>query len=537
MDSGPCYSIIKPIASGGMGTVYLGKREGLGGFSRVVALKRAHADLALKPAVQRRFTREANAASLLHHANVVAVVDVFSKDGDTWLVLDWVDGVNLAELLTQHGQLPIGVALRIVLDACNGLSAAHELRVDDAPLGLQHRDVSPGNILVGRDGVARLADFGLSRTLDTTLTNTEDRFLEGKLGYLAPELFQGKDFDVRCDLFALGVVAWEAAAGMRLFRAKSLTKLMAEQRAPTKLSAIYPKLAWLEPVIERAISFDPAARVASVREFANLLQAAAVAHGALSSAEDVARFMVGTKLEPSEPSQTPINPSLSDLTPATGPLLQSISMEVERDLAASQSRIEADVALASSVIAAPSVANVAPISTSPALVAEPTVATTAAPSAPAQTVEEAPTPAAVVPLRPAPVEPLSLSASLSRPFARPRPTAWIVGLVAALGISIGLIALTQSAEPEAPGSKGAASVASNAPAAVPSPSPSNVVATPASPSVAAIVLGPDEAESARVRERELRPSADKPVQLPVGPSEPVPISSSKLPSNPYRKRP
>jgi serine/threonine-protein kinase len=534
VDSASCYSIIKPIASGGMGTVYLGKREGLGGFSRVVALKRAHADLALKPAVQRRFTREANAASLLHHANVVAVVDVFSKDGDTWLVLDWVDGVNLAELLTQHGQLPIGVALRIVLDACNGLSAAHELRVDDAPLGLQHRDVSPGNILVGRDGVARLADFGLSRTLDTTLTNTEDRFLEGKLGYLAPELFQGKDFDVRCDLFALGVVAWEAAAGMRLFRAKSLTKLMAEQRAPTKLSAIYPKLAWLEPVIERAIAFDPAARVASVREFANLLQAAALAHGALSSAEDVARFMLGTKLEPSEPSQTPLNPSLRELTPATGPLLESISVEVERDLAASQSRTEADALLTSSVMA-PSVANLAPINSPPVLIAEPVVATAAAPSEPAPTVEEAPTPAAVVPLRPAVSEPLSLSTSVSGHFAKPRPTAWIAGLAAALGLSIGLIALTQSAEPGAPSSRAAPSFATNAPTPVkPSATPS-VSSTQAS-SVAAIVIGPDEAESARVRERELRPSADKPVELRVVPSEPVPASNSKLPTNPYRKK-
>lgn len=546
------YTTLRPIASGGMGTVYLGRREGLGGFSRLVALKRAHPDLASKPSVQRRFVREANAASMLHHANVVAVVDLFTKDGDSWLVLDWVDGVSLSELLIERGQLPLRVAIHILLDACAGLAAAHELRVDDAPLGLQHRDVSPGNILVGRDGVARIADFGLARTFDTTLTNTEDRFLEGKLGYLAPELFQGKDFDERCDLYALGVVAWEALAGMRLFRARTLTKLVAEQRAPTKLAAIYPALAWLDPVIDRAMSFDPRLRAASVREFMTELARAAEAHGALGTADDVARFMLdapGIALADVS-AETPITTGLGDPTPATGPLLQG---EVDAPEVSS-----GDIAVASAptlddgpVIAMlsrdePSGGDEPDAPTPPppnrASLASMGVTSSleAVPTAEAPRIVPSLSAGSFLGSRPrtAPEDPISLESSI---VAAPKPRAglWLAALAAVAAISVGLISLTRSDdEPVAASS-----------AVPPRPSTPHEETSPsASPTSAdsAIVIGHEEAASARLRERDApqrasASSAPTIVSTPAtetktGPPITAPAPQNALPDNPYRKK-
>ncbi len=558
------YTPLRAIASGGMGTVYLGRREGLGGFSRLVALKRAHPDLASKPSVQRRFVREANAASMLHHANVVAVVDLFTKDGDSWLVLDWVDGVSLSELLSERGQVPLRVAIHILLDACAGLSAAHELRVDDAPLGLQHRDVSPGNVLVGRDGVARIADFGLARTFDTTLTNTEDRFLEGKLGYLAPELFQGKDFDERCDLYALGVVAWEILAGMRLFRAKTLTKLVAEQKAPTRLGAIYPALAWLDPIIDRAMAFDPARRASTVREFMNELTRAAERHGALGTAAEVSRFMLGAPATGTPISElsanTPITGGLVEHTPPTGPLGRSI---VEAEASSNE--------IASLAVAAETTRDDEPLrddASDPVLVMsdaasddgeEPDAPTPPPPHrssfgslaavAPTE-LNRAESPRVVAPLvagsflgagarSGAPIEdPVSLDSTLV-PAPRTRAGLWLAGLVGISAISVALIAATRSED--APAVAAPQPIVSYSAHVARSVQPRTAPTTLA-PDHTAIVIGPEEAASARVRDG-VAPSA---TAAPAAPTSPSPESkpptvgptatAKSLPDNPYRKK-
>lgn len=543
------YTTIRPIASGGMGTVYLGRREGLGGFSRLVALKRAHPDLASKPSVQRRFVREANAASMLHHANVVAVVDLFTEDGESWLVLDWVDGTSLSQLVMDRGQLPIEVAIHIVLDACAGLAAAHELRVDDAPLGLQHRDISPGNILVGRDGVARIADFGLSRTLDTTLTNTEERFLEGKLGYLAPELFQGKDFDERSDLYALGVVAWEVIAGMRLFRAKTVTKLMAEQKAPTRLSVLYPSLAWLEPVIDRAMAFEPAARAPSVRAFMNELTQAAREHRALGTADEVSRFMLAADATAAPIAElsgkTPLTGALLDATPVTGPLLSSISALAPE---VSSSDILVDAVSSPAVTAAmepddptpppPARASVAP--RAPTL-EPPTQLPPEAPEPLAARVSLAP--GSFLVAQPAPLidDPVSLDSTLI-PASRPRAGLWLAGLAAAAVLSGAAIVMTRDG---ATSSSSSARVEGTTP---PTPSPAFVPTTrePTTPATTstAIVIGHEEAASARVRAGQPSAHASVEVKTPTAPppivTAPPPTSTSTsngLPDNPYRKKP
>ncbi len=529
------YTVLRPIAAGGMGTVFLGQREGLGGFVRKVALKRAHAALATKASVQRRFFREAAAASMLHHANVVPVVDLFESEGETWLVLDWIDGVSLSQLLVDRGKLPTAVAVRVVLDACRGLAAAHELRVDDAPLGLQHRDVSPGNILVGRDGISRLSDFGLSRTLETTITNTEERFLEGKLGYLAPELFQGKDFDVRCDLYAMGVCLWEAAAGMRLFRAQSVTKLMSEQRARTSLATLYPDLAWLERTLELALAYDTSRRAPTVRDFSDALEAAASAAGMLGSTADVARFMaeVSSSLAP-DPAEvgslpTPVasaRAALAAQTPATGPLVVAPSEPLdprERGHLEEPSSLEAI-----SAILEPS---------DPRVDAPPT-----RPSVPHLDAARAPS----SPLPPAPQSAASsLTAIASQapgPALAPRrpPSRSLAfgaaALVVVAGASIVLIASSgdSSAERAPPrDAAGPSSAASVTPPPMEEP-PKREPTASQLPAVAApapvIVLGPEDLDAPA------SPSASAPSRVPR-PNAPADAPNGGLPKNPYRKRP
>lgn len=324
--SPPGYTIVRQIASGGMGTVYLARREGIEGFARLVALKRAHSDQASDPVHRRGLISEAAAASSIHHANVVSVIDVVERADEIWLVLEWVDGCSLARLtqLADRGRLPPAVAARIVLDAAAGVAAAHELVNDDGePAGLRHRDVSPQNILVGRDGVSRLADFGLSKSIDATLTATTDRLVEGKLGYLAPELFAGKAFDERCDLYAMAVVAWEALAGRRLFRGRTLRELSTEQAATPLLSSVASDNGRaFDAVFARALSIDPTRRHQSVREFVRELEAAARLGDRLATplevASVVAQALGGRVASAESPARTP----------TTGPLIGASSAGV-----------------------------------------------------------------------------------------------------------------------------------------------------------------------------------------------------------------
>src|SRR5262249_29211695 len=157
------------------------------------------------------------------HPNVVAVLDVEELEGELSLVMDYVEGTSLFDLLeasqAKGGQLSPRIAMRVVLDACSGLHAAHMLADEfGRPLGLVHRDVSPQNILVGVDGAARLSDFGIAKHAEGAATTTG--VLKGKLSYMAPEYLESTQLDARSDVFSMGVVAWEALAGQKLFRGK-----------------------------------------------------------------------------------------------------------------------------------------------------------------------------------------------------------------------------------------------------------------------------------------------------------------------------
>ncbi len=278
---GSRYELLARIASGGMGTVYLGRLRGPAGFRRLVALKRAHEHLVHDEGFARMFRSEARVASQIHHPNVVAVHDIEELDDELILVMDYVQGGALSSLLSATRKQPLDprIALRILLDAAAGLEAAHTLTDDRGrALGVVHRDVSPENVLVGTDGVARLSDFGVAKILRATAGATDGRDLKGKIAYMAPECVRRGKVDARSDVFALGVVAWEALTERRLFRAASEVATL--QRVigmtPEAPSALRPGLPpEIDAVVMRALDKIPDARWPSARAFADALEIAA----------------------------------------------------------------------------------------------------------------------------------------------------------------------------------------------------------------------------------------------------------------------
>ena len=231
------YELIGELASGGMATVYLARITGVGGFQRFVALKRLHPHLALDAEFIEMFLDEARLAAGIHHTNVVPILEVNANQAiGYYLVMEYIEGDTLARVLARAAQLgqrvPLPMVLRIALDLLAGLHAAHELRDGSGqPVNLVHRDVSPQNVLVGFDGIARITDFGVARA-GSRLSATRVGQLKGKIAYMAPEQAQGADeVDRRADLFSAGIVIWEALAARRLFKAENEAATLARVMA------------------------------------------------------------------------------------------------------------------------------------------------------------------------------------------------------------------------------------------------------------------------------------------------------------------
>lgn len=287
------YQLLHCIASGGMGAVYIGVQRGAAGFERPVAIKRTHAHLLAEPEIRDAILREARNASAVRHPNVVSIDDVDEVDGELLLVMDYIDGGSLSQLVTSDHEVPLGVKLSIVLDACAGLSAIHTARdAEDRPLGLVHRDVSPQNILVGLDGVARVTDFGIAKgAADPKRTSKMMR--RGKLGYMSPEYLLSGTATMSSDVFALGVVLWEALARRRLFKGVDhidTLRLTALAEVPS-LRTINPDITTaLDDVVRRALARSPADRFRSMAEFGFRLEAAT--QGLVCSRAEVAEHVL-----------------------------------------------------------------------------------------------------------------------------------------------------------------------------------------------------------------------------------------------------
>ncbi|HSO34777.1 MAG TPA: serine/threonine-protein kinase, partial [Labilithrix sp.] len=275
------YLLGDPIAAGGMATVHLGRLLGPAGFSRTVAVKRLHAHLATNPDFVRRFVDEARIASRVRHTNVVQTLDVVSSHGELLLVLDYVHGESLARLrrlATSAGRaIPPNVASGIVGAVLRGLHAAHESRsARGAPLDLVHRDVTPQNILVGADGVARVLDFGIAQAAGLSQESVT-RDVKGKIAYMPPEQLSGEPLDRRADLFAVGVVLWEVLAGERLFRGddvNSTIDAIYRREAPRLSDRTLGLAPAIDDLLARALAKNASERFASADAMARAVEAA-----------------------------------------------------------------------------------------------------------------------------------------------------------------------------------------------------------------------------------------------------------------------
>ena len=266
------YELIHRLAHGGMATVYLGRAKGKAGFEKIVAVKVIHPHLASEDEFVGMFLDEARIAARIHHPHVVEILDLGQHEGVYYMVMEFIEGENLAALVRAlDGELlPVRVILQLVADTLEGLAAAHELRdADGERYELVHRDVSPQNILINLDGWAKVADFGIMKAAGKA-SNTKTGELRGKLAYMSPEQARGNaTVDRRTDLFALTVIIWELLTGRRLFactsEAATLEKVMACEipalgTARAQLDE-HPKLrAALETLLARGLASEPQQR-------------------------------------------------------------------------------------------------------------------------------------------------------------------------------------------------------------------------------------------------------------------------------------
>jgi len=302
------YEAILKLAQGGMGTVYVGAARGAFGFRQLVAIKRPHPHLFERAEFRREFLAEARLASQIHHANVVDVRDVEVQGNSISLIMDYIEGASVGDILVSASRglcaVTPGVAVRIALDALSGLHAAHEL-VNEAgqPLCLVHRDISPQNILVGVDGVSRVTDFGVAKFARQNGHSTQDGALKGKLAYMAPEYLRGERIDRRFDVFAVGVVLWEMLTGRRLFRgeheADTMNKVLNHAPEPVAIKLGVAGEA-LDEVLAVALNKDRTQRFDSAFAMARALESAAGRAGLIVGYTEVAelvRLAVGSDLD------------------------------------------------------------------------------------------------------------------------------------------------------------------------------------------------------------------------------------------------
>jgi eukaryotic-like serine/threonine-protein kinase len=271
------YSVFAELASGGMATVYLGRMSGPVGFGRTVAIKRLHPHLARDPEFVSMFLDEARLAARVQHPNVVPTLDVVTTDNELFLVLEYVKGESLGGLVrasrAEGRSIPVPVVTSIAVGLLNGLHAAHEAKDEHgAPLAIVHRDVSPQNVLVGADGIARVLDFGVAKA-STRLQTTRDGQIKGKIAYMAPEQIAG-NATRRSDVYSAGVVLWEALALQRLFVGENEAALLKAVIMPNiqAPSAFNPDVGpELDRIVMKALSMNPEDRFATAHEMAEAL--------------------------------------------------------------------------------------------------------------------------------------------------------------------------------------------------------------------------------------------------------------------------
>lgn len=267
------YSLIASLATGGMAEILLARQKGIGGFEKLLVIKRILPHLAIEDMFVKMFLDEARLAARLNHQNIVQIYDVGCEDGRYFIAMEYLEGECLAAVLKRArkaGRAPSpALAAGIALQICEGLEYAHDISGRDGkPLNVVHRDVNPQNIFVLYSGGAKLVDFGIAKATER-IAKTQAGTLKGKYSYMSPEQIYDQHLDKRADVYSLGVVLWELLAGRKLFgQANNIEILRAitDQDAPPPSSVVpsVPKI--LDEITLRALSRSRELRFQSAGE-------------------------------------------------------------------------------------------------------------------------------------------------------------------------------------------------------------------------------------------------------------------------------
>jgi serine/threonine-protein kinase len=330
------YTITERLDQGGMAEVFRGVAESMEGFKKSVAIKRILPSLTKNPKFISMFLDEARLSLYLQHANIVQVFDISkTPDNAYFLVMEYVDGCNLKALIERQKQrgkrIDVAHAIYICMEACKGLNYAHALENPESgePLGIVHRDISPPNILLSKNGEVKLVDFGLAKA-NSQIESTDPGVVKGKFSYLSPEAASGLEVDSRADVFAVGIILWELFTGRRLFYGDTdyqTVELVRQARVPS-IAALNPEIeSELEQVVRKALARDPEERYQSAADLADALAQYLFSRRMKVTSRDIQALVRDTQMElmrkrSAEPKESLIDALIQDEVAKLGSLFE-----------------------------------------------------------------------------------------------------------------------------------------------------------------------------------------------------------------------
>ena len=304
------YRIIEKIDAGGMAEIYRGEAVSLEGFSRTVAIKRILPSMCSDKKFVAMFLDEARLSMQLQHANIVQIFDIGKADDTYFVVMELIEGLNLRRMMQRAIDkgihVPVSLACYLTIEVAKALAYAHEKQdAQGQPLGIVHRDVSPPNVLLSRQGEVKLTDFGLAKA-STHAQKTDAGVIKGKFSYLSPELVEGKPADPRTDVYSAGIIWWELLCGRKLFAGQNdldTVELVRKGNVP-KPSTIRDEIGdELDRVVLKALAKNPKRRFQSARALEQGITAFLFKHGLAVTASDAADFLrtlIGDEQEDAE---------------------------------------------------------------------------------------------------------------------------------------------------------------------------------------------------------------------------------------------
>ena len=364
------YQLIHKLATGGMAEVFLAKAAGPMGFEKLCVLKRILPHLASEPTFVDMFLSEARLAAQLNHPNIVQIFDFGEAEGCYFIAMEFIDGPNLREIVRRASSvslaLPLAFCARVVCAACEGLGFAHDFKdpATNLPMNVVHRDISPDNLLLSRQGAIKVVDFGIAKAAGQS-PHTQTGVLKGKLAYMSPEQLRDESLDRRADVYALGVVLYELLTGLKPFMATSeagmVQAILFEMQVPVvQRRPDVPE--GLQHILARALAKERERRYPDCASFQAELEEFILSTGRpmgasqmallvammTAGAEGVVPVMKTSNSLRSNPKPLPLLPPLetSSVKPSTdlasnveGPPLAAAELNEERTSAARPSRL------------------------------------------------------------------------------------------------------------------------------------------------------------------------------------------------------